>query len=266
MAPRTASAPRADDSPSGAQAVLRALDILSCFKTGTDELGISEISRRTSLTVSTAHRIVKALCSEHFMEQDRDNERYRLGPSIAILGQRAMRNLGYTDVQAILDDLAQHTGESASLGVRRGDHVLVRLSSVSSQRLRFDHDPGSEVAVHSSAMGKVLLAAESGDAKVVVAQLGTMTRYTPATIATRSKLAAELDQVRAHGFAVNREERYPGVFGVAVALTDPYRRPVAAVGLQGPALRFDQRRIEELVKLLHTAADRIVEAVPIERL
>src|SRR3954468_19013729 len=65
---------------SGTQTVERALAILNLFREGPDSLSITEIARQTGLHVSTAHRIVRALCAEQFMDQDARSERYQLGP------------------------------------------------------------------------------------------------------------------------------------------------------------------------------------------
>ena len=203
---------------------------------------LTEIARAVGLNVSTAHRLVRALCHGGFMEQEAESERYRLGFAIAVLGQRALEQSGYHLAQPILARLATTTGESASLGIRRGDEVLVLERAASVQPLRFDHPTGAEIHLHASAMGKVLLAFAPGSPKETVAALHPMERYTGHTITSRAALVQELTTIREQGFATNREERYEGVCGVAAPVT---AGPViaelgvahAAVGIQGPSLR-----------------------------
>ena len=122
---------RADDGAertrTGAQAVERAMAILRCFDDADDDLGISEIATRTGLRVSTAHRIVRALCGDGFMDQDRRTDRYRLGRTLVLLGQRASAQLGLEAVRPTLERLAAATGESVALGTVAAARLCVSL-------------------------------------------------------------------------------------------------------------------------------------------
>lgn len=246
---------------SGAQSVERAISVLQCFRSGPGELGITEIARLTGLNLSTAHRIVRALCTAQFMEQDPDNERYRLGAALLVLGQRALEHSGFGAALPILERLAETTGESSSLGIRRGDEVVVVLAAASRQRLRFDHEAGATIELHASGMGKVLLAYSVDSPRTAVERLATLDRYTESTITSRPALVAELEQIRTVGYAVNREERYDGVFGVAAPVLDRRGRARAAVGLQGPSVRLGATSLDELAIHVRNAADEIAVTV-----
>ena len=195
---------------------------------------------RRGLRISTAHRIVRALVAADLMEQDPRTERYRLGGALHLLGMRAAEQLGYQDARGVLDELAHETGESASLGIRRDHMVQVVLVSSSDQRLRYDHELGGAIPVHASAMGKVLLAYTEGDPRSAVRGLGRLERFTPRTVTTKRDLSAQLAAVRQQGFAINNEERYVGVVGIAAPVIDWTGNVVAAVGVQGPRARFDR--------------------------
>ena len=258
--PRTDADPATETRP-GTQAVERALAILECFRREQQSLGITEIAREVGLNVSTAHRLVRALCHAGFMEQEPTSERYRLGVAIAVLGQRALEQSGFYLAQPILARLAATTGESASLGVRRGDEVVVVERAASPQPLRFDHPTGAEIQLHASAMGKVLLAFGPGSAKEAAAPLRQLTRYTSHTITSRPALVAELTTIKADGLATNREERYDGVTGVAAPVLGPNGLAHAAVGIQGPTLRLTPAKLRELGPVLRAAADEIASLV-----
>ena len=122
------------------------------------ELGITELAARHQLSPSTAHRIARALVDAGFLEQDERTERYRLGVGLAELGLLTLRRIGVDSARPLLEELSAATGESVNLGVRRGDSVLVLVRVVSDQPLRFEQPEGSSVPIHTSAMGKALLA------------------------------------------------------------------------------------------------------------
>ena len=245
------------ESRPGAQAVERALAILDCFRREPRSLGISEIAREVGLNLSTAHRLVRALCHGGFMEQEPASERYRLGFAIAILGQRALEQSGYDLARPVLARLASTTGESASLGLRRGDEVIVIERTASAQPLRFDHPTGTEILLHASAMGKVLLAFSPGSPKNIVASLPPMTRYTRHSITSRASLVKTLVSIRDEGFATNCEERHEGVSGVAAPILAADGTAHAAVGIQGPSLRLTPARLHDLAPVVRAAADEI---------
>src|SRR4051794_15811221 len=255
MAPDASEAP--DDgverTRSGAQAVERAMAILRCFDDGDDDLGISEIAARTGLRVSTAHRIVRALCGDGFMDQDRRTDRYRLGRTLVLLGQQAASQLGLEAARPTLERLAEATGESASLGTRQGDEIVVVLVASSAQRLRFDHEQGGRIGLHASAMGKAVLAHATRDVARAVPDGMGLPRYTDHTVIDRDELVAELAAVREQGYAVNDQGRFAGVIGVAAPLVGRDGVARAAVGVQGPTSRLTPDVLPDVVREVQKA-------------
>ncbi len=245
------------DSRPGTQAVDRALAILGCFRNDAGQLGISEIARSVGLNVSTAHRLMRALVAAGYMQQDPVTERYHLGIEVAVLGQRALEQAGYHLAKPILTRLAAETGESASLGVRRNSEVVVIERAASAQPLRFDHASGAEIDLHTSGMGKVLLAFSGYSPQVAVGQLRSLPRYTDHTICDRDELVQVLLAARINGYATNLEERHLGACGVGAPVLGPSGVATAAVGVQGPAVRMSAERLSELAPLVRAAADEI---------
>ena len=234
-----------NDRRTGSQSVERALAVLRCFETGPGDLGVSEIAGRVGLSVSTAHRLTRALTAGGLLTQDPRTERYKLGPALVVLGRRAEAQLGYASALPALEALAATTGESVNLGIRAGDEVLVVLHVASPQPLRFAQEPGSRVPVHASAMGKVLLA-WADDPVREVKRLPPIARSTDRTITDPEQLAAQLPAIRAQGWALNDEERNLGVRAVAVPVLDRSGLAVAAVAVQGPTVRIRDERLPVL--------------------
>jgi IclR family acetate operon transcriptional repressor len=250
---------------SGAQAVERAIALLRCFDGVSGTISLTDLAKQTGLRVSTAHRIVRALLRGDLLDQDPQTERYRLGRAFAILGQAAMHGYGLDAVRPELEQLAAVTEESAGLGFRDGGDVVIAVSAQSNQPLRFDQPAGSRLRLHASAMGKALLAFAGPDVKDTVAALESLPRYTTATVTRRAALVDELAAVREQGFALNLEERYVGVSGVAAPIIDERGRARAAVGIRGPAVRLDARRIRELAPKVKAAARSVAPLLPLDR-
>ena len=79
-------------APSGAQAVLRAIALLKAFTLEKPERDVAELSDETGLRRSTVHRLLAALESEGLVTKEATPGRYRLGPTAAALGVRALRS------------------------------------------------------------------------------------------------------------------------------------------------------------------------------
>jgi len=182
---------------SGTQSIERAVALLECVGASERSLGLSEIARAVGLTPSTTHRLLRALVVAGYVEQEPTTEQYRLGLGIAVLGQRALEHAGYHVAKPVLDDLSARTGESVSLGIRRGDEVVVIEQAASASPLRFDHPAGTELAMHASAMGKVLLANSARSIEGEIALLAKFDRFTERTITAPDDVVAELTAIQA---------------------------------------------------------------------
>jgi IclR family transcriptional regulator, acetate operon repressor len=104
-------------------------------------------------------------------------------------------------------------------------------------------------------MGKCLLA-HADDIKAAVAALPALERITARTITDRKRLQTELHAVRERGWALNDEERNPGVRAVAVPVSSN-GHTVAAIAVQGPTLRLPDKRLPEIARRIEQTATRI---------
>jgi DNA-binding IclR family transcriptional regulator len=241
----------------GAQSVQRAIAVLRAIEVGAERgMRISEVAQRTGLGVSTAHRLARALCDAGLVVQDPATEHYQLGPALVVLGRRAESALGYDRLRPVLAQLVEATQESANLGILAGNEVLVVVGIPSPQPLRYDQEAGSRVPAHTSAMGKALLA-HAPDRSRAVKDLGVLHRHTERTICDPDALVAHLEEVRARGWAVNDGERDPGVRAVGAPVLTPDGRAVAAVAVQGPAVRLPDDRLPELSEAVMATARRM---------
>ncbi|MCX4090864.1 IclR family transcriptional regulator [Nocardia sp. alder85J] len=197
----------------GAQAVHRTLALLHCFGDSPQELSASDLARRTDLPLSTTHRLLRAMTATGFLEQDPDTARYALGPTMAELGRAAYHRRGLHRAEPELAALSQRTGVTADLAVRVGAHAVILVGG----SLANDHGRALRRPLHSTALGKVLLAWSDEVDREVGAPL---TPQTDRTITDPQALREELIRVRAAGYALNDGESASGVRTVAVPVLD----------------------------------------------
>lgn len=249
-------------SATGTQAINRTLTVLELFREVRRDLGISEISDELGMSASTVHRIVRALVEKGYLAQNVANERYYLGRSAVLLGQAANQGLRLHLVQAVLDRVREETGESVNLGARDAGEMVVVICAESHQPLRFSQIPGSRLPVYATSMGKVTLS-QSPSIEDELRTLATPLKpLTNKTITSMSELRKELEIIRRRGYSIDDEEAIPGVRCVAAPVLSPTGQPIAAVAVQGPAVRMTRARIKTLASVVRGAAEEIAHLIP----
>ena len=263
MAASAESEPAPAVPVAGTQAIRRAFDVLALLRDEGTPLGVVQIAERLGFTLSTAHRIARALVGEGYLSQDEGRERYRLGAQALLLGQAAQRSLGIDAVRPVLERLAEGTGESVNLGLLDGDQVVVVYRVESSQPLRFSMDVGSRIELYASSMGKSLLAFNDNLADYPDRRADSLVRLTPTTHGDPDSLRADLESIRARGWSTDDEESLPAVRCVGAPVLDTSGQARAAVAVQAPAVRMPDERFDELGPVVRRAADELARLLPL---
>lgn len=210
----------------------RTLDILELLAAEPRGLTISEISNRLSFARSSTHGLVRTLESRGYLTQDGDR-RFQLGARLVQLGLNAGDRLELRSAaRRSLEDLVAATHDTAMLAVPAHGELLYIDKVLSDARdVRTDPRVTSRVPLHSSSLGKALLAAVD-DASVTRA-LGTaaLQRVTPFTIPDVRHLLTDLAETRKRGYSVDQQEAIVGVFCVGAPVRDHTGRSVAAISL-----------------------------------
>lgn len=252
----------ADTRVSGTQAIRRAFAVLQLFGERGTDLGVAQAAKELGLTLSTAHRIIRALVAEGYLAQNEEGERYYLGRSALFLGQAAQRNFGLDATWPILRHLADTTGESVNLGVLGGTTAVVVQRIESPQPLRFSQPIGTRVPLHASSMGKAILAFNPALRTHLTTTHHPLPQITPATITTPAALHTELTTTRQQGWSKDDEESIPGVRCIGAPILDTTGTAWAAIALQAPAIRLPPTRLPELATQVTHAAKEISTLLP----
>lgn len=251
-------------SPAGSQAIDRAFAVLDCFMGPDPQLGVTEIARRLTLSVSTVHRIVRALVHAGYLDQNPRSGEYYLGRSAVLLGQYAQRAVGLDVALPILEGLSEATGESVNLGLLDGDTGIVALRVETRHPLRFEQPIGTRIGLSNSAMGKALLAFHP-DGVHALTRLERLAAVTEHTIISHAVLRHQLEEIRRHGFSLDEQESQMGVRCIGAPVLDPDGHAHAAIAVQIPTVRMARGKLPELAPLVIDAATRLAAEMPADR-
>jgi len=240
----------------------RAFAILGVFREVDIDLGVNDVARRLSLTSSTVHRIMRVLTRQGYLAQDHETEDYHLGRGAYLLGQAASRRLGLYRALPVLQRTVALSGESVNLGMRDGDEMVVLAHAESEHTLRISQRPGSRLPVHASGMGKAAMAYVASIEDEVAALAKPLRVVTANTIVSAEKLTAELQATRDRGYSLDDEEAILGVRCVGAPVVSANGHVIAALAIQGPAVRMSPLRMQELASLAIAAAKEVAEVLP----
>jgi DNA-binding IclR family transcriptional regulator len=227
---------------------LRLIEVLHAAQ----PLSVSELARRLELPRPTVYRLLKTLGSHGLLVQD--GTFYRLSLRLLELASTALTASALEiAAQPVLGDLAARTGETTHFAVLDGDRVGYVAKVASRHPIRMFSHVGWRGPLHATGVGKVLLAWSDPSllARVLAAQREA---FTPHTLTEGLKLSAEIDFVRAAGYAIDRQELVDGLVCVAA----PVRVRallVGAVSVAGPVARMAE--LDRFAEEVKAAAEAI---------
>lgn len=216
------------------QSVDRAIRILGVLQ-GARRLSLSEVASRLELPPSTAHGILKTLQAHGMVVQDRDSNRYQLGPAVLKLGNVYLDTLELRS-RAVTwsEELARRSGHAVRTGVLTFDEVVIIHHEPRPDGSRQMPEVGIVIPAHASALGKALLAflPEQVDELIAGGKLRSMTSE---TLIDPAVLRSQLAEVAKEALATEREEAVLGEAGIAAPIFDASGVAVGAIGIVLPA-------------------------------
>ncbi|WP_161955070.1 IclR family transcriptional regulator [Moorella sp. Hama-1] len=240
------------------QSLEKGLKVLEALAAAGGGVGLSELSRRLGLNKSTVYRLLTTLKAYGYVDQEAVTERYTLGLKVLDISSSLLDRL---DVRAVahpyLKELAATSQEAAHMVIRDGGEAVYVDKVEGNRTIRMYSQIGRRVALHSTAVGKAMLAFLSQEeVKEIITGRG-VPRFTARTIITMAALEAELARVRERGYAIDDSENEEGIRCVGAPIFDHRGRVVAVVSISGPTLHVTPERLPELGRLVRQAGREI---------
>lgn len=218
---------------------------------------LTELANRVGIPKPTVHRWLGSLESAGLLQRTPDGRHFELAPRAVTLAFSILANRPNGTIRhEILCRVVEDVGEACNLTVLDGTQVTYLDRAESTWPLRISFQQGSKVPAYCSASGKLFLASMPPAKRDVILRAAPMKRLTENTIVDRQALLAELNQIRANGYAVDREEFMAGLVCLAVPIRQK-KRPhtcVAALAIQAPVTRMLYETLLTKLPVLEKAA------------
>lgn len=212
---------------SGSRTLGRGLSVLQRLAENPEGATVAQLATATDLDRAVLYRLLQTLVDEGFAVRDPDTRRFHLGATTIELGIKAtralrIRRLALPGMRALMDQAR----EAICMAVRdRGDAVVVDRVEPRGLSVRVGYHVGFRHPLTMGAHGLALLAFLEEDEQEDVDGI------TPA-------IAAELQTVRARGFATSVDDIERGAAGVAAPVLGSTGRPIGSIGVVAPLLRL----------------------------
>ncbi len=239
-------------------AVQRAVDILNLFDSQSPELGTTEIAQSLGLHKSTVSSLVATLAANGYLDQNPSSRKYVLGlrlleRSAVLLGQMDIRRVA----RPFLDKLRDWRGESVNMGIRDGDDVVYIEQLPSTHSVGMREEIGKRAPLHSTALGKALIAwLPPADLQRIVKHCD-LTPLTPRTITSTEEFLHELERTRERGYGLDDEEHSLGGRCVGAPIFDHMGQPVAALSVSTPVERIPMSQVPVVAEMVREVAKAI---------
>jgi IclR family transcriptional regulator, acetate operon repressor len=240
-------------SPTGTQAVDRALGLLTQVMESATALTFSELQESSGLAKSTLSRLLSSLEAASLISRTPQGL-VRPGAGLIRFAYAHAPNDELLEfAQPAMQALNDATGETINLAVLLG-HEVEQISQIDCTFHMGGVNWGvSRVPLHCSALGKAFLA--------YGAQLpeGRLTRLTPRSVTNRAELEKQLVTIRERGWAMADSELEIGLIAIAAPIFRESGDMIGAMSISGPTMRMTREVTEQYAQLLLAEAARVSE-------
>jgi DNA-binding IclR family transcriptional regulator len=238
--------------PHRLSSVATAVRLLKTFSEGEAEIGVTSLARRLGVAKSTVYRLASTLVGEGMLEQNRDNEKYRLGIALFGLGALVRQRMNLSnEARPFIFDLREATNETVHLAILDQGEIMYVYDLESTQAIRMRANLGERKPALCTAEGRAMLAFRPPEEVEAVIAVPFRPR-TPKTVTAPAELRAALAEVRRLGYAREDEQSELGMRSIAAPIRNALGQVVGAVGIAGPVQRLSD-------EILSAHAPRVVE-------
>lgn len=223
---------------------------------------LSALAADMDQSPATVYRILITLEGRGLVEFDAEEQVWHIGPQAFVIGARFLRRTSLLDrARPILRKLMHATGETANLGREQGGRVLFLSQVETHETIRAFFPPGTLSPMHSSGIGKALLAQMDEDQLDRTLADQELESFTANTITDTVALKADLKLSRAQGFALDNEEKNVGMRCIAAPVFDLNSEAIAGLSVSGPTSRVGPDQITAFSRPVIEAAEQLTRAI-----
>lgn len=239
----------------------KAADVLAALGGLAPRAALSDLVDRTGIPKPTLYRILRILLERDLVEQDTTGM-YRIGPRVFSLAARAFHDFQIGDeVRQVMVDLGRKVHLAVHVSGFRADQLIYLDKLEADTPFYMRSEIGRLQAVHSSAIGKSVLADLPAAHARKVLEAHELQHFTPYTVVNIDKILAALPAIKERGYAVDDEEDELATRAIGASFCDSKGYPVGGISIVAPTFQTTMPDLESHAGYLIEAAGRIQDIV-----
>lgn len=229
------------------QVIGRMFTLLEILSSREEPVSLKEISERSGLHPSTAHRILNDLAVGRFVDRPMAGS-YRLGMRLLELGNLVKARLSVRDAALLpMRELHRLIQQPVNLSVRQGDEIVYVERAYSERSgMQVVRAIGGRAPLHLTSVGKLFLAFDDPQRLRAYATRTGLPGHTQNSLTQLTVLERELSKARQYGIARDNEELELGVRCMAAGIYDDQNKLIAGLSISSPADRLDDNWLPKL--------------------
>jgi IclR family pca regulon transcriptional regulator len=253
-------------NPYFSKVIDKGLRILSLFNPDCVSLSLKEISLKTGINSSSTFRFVDTLVQLGYLRKDSRTKEIKLGPKALTLAHNFIKSFDLLQILIpILDEAYDTYNVSIDSGLLEEDVLLSIYHRVVKDTLTFKL-PMVVKEVHSTALGKAILAHLPEDEISAIIDRMDLVQRTKNTLSDKNDLMADLKKTKSRGYALSNEEFLPGFISIAAPFFNLYEnRPIGAISFDFSTIQHSLKAIEkDYARIVLDLGKKISQVMPYE--
>lgn len=238
--------------------LLRAIDILELLSKSKEGYTLAQLSSMLDSPKSSIFDIMKTLAYKNMVIEDNQSgiTKYKIGLQSFLIGSSYLND---TDIVNIakndLIDLANRMQATTFMSILDDDMVTYLYKYESEKTIITTANIGSRRSIHSSALGKVMVAFGTDEDLKRAIQRTDFVAYTEYTITSVEKYLDQLKEVRIKGYAKSDREDTLQQVAAAAPIRNHDGKVIAAISCVG--FYESQIDLDDLGLVVKDVADKI---------
>jgi len=240
--------------------LVKVFSILEATAGHPEGVSLNELASLVGLPKSTAHRLLKTLCTLGYTANC-GNGTYRQTGMIKRLALGANDPYWVSMADPVMKRLNKLTGETINLGILRFEKVFYLHVIETSKTLRRAVSAQMSDPCFSTALGRAIVAFLPTERQEFLLRHATIEKRTPKTIIEEAEIKKLLKKAAKDGFAYEEDQTDLGVCCIGAPIFDN-EGVVAAISLSAPSVRMkDGDARQQWQDLIREGANTISETL-----
>ncbi len=236
----------------------RLFQIIEFLANSRDWVSLRTMARDLHISPASAYRTLSSLKEIGYVRQDAQDAKYQLTLKIAGISAQVLDNVQLRQIaHPFLQALTSETNETTHLAILEGTEIVYIDKVDNTQAVRMRSRVGQHGHLHSTSVGKSMLAFLPDPHRESVLRHLKLQPLTEHTIVDPEILRGQLSQIRDLGYAVDDEENELGIRCIGSPVYDHAGRITGAVSISGWTITMTRERIPQLAPQILQTCQRI---------